>query len=103
MILGRYRRYLSGADGSLWLIQPEDPVGEEWAEWCRMTPAQRWLESERLWEAFSHFLTFSPSHFHPFALSHFQPSNRRHPLLSADVPTPATAFLFRVFSLRLFD
>ena len=31
-------------------IKPEDLVGEEWAEWYRLTPAERFIESMRLWE-----------------------------------------------------
>jgi len=31
-------------------IKPENLVGEEWAEWYRLTPAQRFTESMRLWE-----------------------------------------------------
>ena len=34
------------------MIQPEQLVEAEWAEWYRLTPAERWLESEKLWEAF---------------------------------------------------
>jgi hypothetical protein len=34
------------------MIQPEELVGEEWAEWFRLTPAQRWLESEKLWQTY---------------------------------------------------
>jgi hypothetical protein len=34
------------------MIRPEDLVGEEWAEWYRLSPAERWLESEKLWEVF---------------------------------------------------
>ena len=30
------------------MIDAEDLVGPEWAEWYRLTPAQRWAESERL-------------------------------------------------------
>ena len=33
------------------MIRAEDLVGEEWAEWYRLTPAQRWAESLRLWDA----------------------------------------------------
>jgi hypothetical protein len=33
-------------------IRLEDFVGEEWAEWYRMTPAERWAESEKLWETY---------------------------------------------------
>jgi hypothetical protein len=31
------------------LIAPEELVGEEWAEWYRLTPARRWLKTETLW------------------------------------------------------
>ena len=31
-------------------IKPEDLVGEEWAEWYRLTPAERFIESARLWD-----------------------------------------------------
>lgn len=34
------------------MIQPEELVGEEWAEWYRLSPAERWLESEKLWDTF---------------------------------------------------
>ena len=34
------------------MMKPEDLVGEEWAEWYRLTPAQRWLESEKLWQTY---------------------------------------------------
>jgi len=34
------------------MIQPEQLVEAEWAEWYLLTPAERWLESEKLWEAF---------------------------------------------------
>jgi hypothetical protein len=34
------------------MIQPEELVGDEWAEWYRLTPAQRWLESEKLWQTY---------------------------------------------------
>jgi hypothetical protein len=30
------------------MIQPEQLVGGEWAEWYRLTPVQCWLESEKL-------------------------------------------------------
>jgi hypothetical protein len=33
-------------------IRPEALVGEEWAEWYRLTPIQRWLESEKLWQTY---------------------------------------------------
>ena len=31
------------------MIDPEDLVGPEWAQWYRMTPEQRWNASARLW------------------------------------------------------
>jgi hypothetical protein len=34
------------------VIQPEELVGEEWAEWYRLTPARRWQESEKLWQTY---------------------------------------------------
>ena len=34
------------------MIQPEELVEAEWAEWYRLTPVQRWLESEKLWQAY---------------------------------------------------
>ena len=34
------------------MIQPEELVEAEWAEWYRLTPAQRWLESEKLWQTY---------------------------------------------------
>ena len=34
------------------MVRAEQIAGSEWAEWYRLTPAQRWVESERLWEAF---------------------------------------------------
>jgi hypothetical protein len=37
------------------LIEPEDLVGAEWAEWYRLTPVQRWLESEKLWQQYLAF------------------------------------------------
>ncbi len=33
-------------------IRAEDVVGEEWAEWFRLTPAERWQESAKLWASF---------------------------------------------------
>jgi hypothetical protein len=33
-------------------IRAEDVHGEEWAEWIRLTPEERWVESERLWATF---------------------------------------------------
>ena len=34
------------------MIQPEQLVGGERAEWYRLTPVQRWLESEKLWQTY---------------------------------------------------
>ena len=37
-------------------IQPADVeaiYGEEWAEWMRMSPSQRWVASNRLWDTFT--------------------------------------------------
>lgn len=31
------------------MIDIEDICDPEWAEWYRMTPAERWAESEKLW------------------------------------------------------
>jgi hypothetical protein len=33
-------------------LRPEDLVGEEWAEWYRMTPQERFHESMKLWDTF---------------------------------------------------
>jgi hypothetical protein len=30
----------------------EELAGEEWAEWYRLTPAQRWIETEKLWSTY---------------------------------------------------
>ena len=34
------------------MVDLEEPVGAEWAEWYRLTPVQRWLESEKLWQIY---------------------------------------------------
>ena len=34
------------------LIQPEDIWPEEWVEWFRLTPRERWLETGKLWEIY---------------------------------------------------
>lgn len=31
------------------LLRPEDICEPEWADWYRMTPEERWVESGRLW------------------------------------------------------
>jgi hypothetical protein len=33
-------------------IEPAELVGEEWAEWYRLTPFQRWQETEKLWQTY---------------------------------------------------
>ena len=33
-------------------IRAEDLVGEEWAEWYRMTPQERFRESMKLWDIY---------------------------------------------------
>ncbi len=34
------------------MIQAEDLVGGEWAEWYQLTPVQRWRESQKLWRTY---------------------------------------------------
>jgi hypothetical protein len=34
------------------MIDMEQLVGAEWAEWYQLTPEQRWDESAKLWEAY---------------------------------------------------
>ena len=34
------------------MIQPEELVGEEWAAWYRLSPLERWTESEQLWQIY---------------------------------------------------
>ncbi len=34
------------------MVVIEDLVGSEWAEWYRMTPAERWAESEKFWHTY---------------------------------------------------
>ena len=31
---------------------PEQMVEGEWVEWYRLTPVERWLESEKLWQTY---------------------------------------------------
>jgi hypothetical protein len=33
-------------------LRAEDLVGEEWAEWYRLTPQERFRESMKLWDTF---------------------------------------------------
>jgi len=39
---------------TLSMIAPEELVGEEWAAWYRLSPVERWRESEQLWEIYFH-------------------------------------------------
>ncbi len=34
------------------MISADELVGEEWAEWYRLTPVERWRESEKLWRIY---------------------------------------------------
>ena len=34
------------------MIPAQELVGEEWAEWYRLTPVERWLESEKLLQTY---------------------------------------------------
>jgi hypothetical protein len=34
------------------MVDPEELRGPEWAEWYRLTPQERWAESEKLWSTF---------------------------------------------------
>ena len=39
-------------------VDPVEYLGEEWADWVRMTPQQRWAESSMLW---AHYLSLGGS------------------------------------------
>src|SRR5689334_5709236 len=34
------------------MIQPEELVGDEWGAWYRLSPSERWTESEQLWHIY---------------------------------------------------
>ncbi|HJP90756.1 MAG TPA: hypothetical protein VJ875_02300 [Pyrinomonadaceae bacterium] len=34
------------------MITPEEIVGEDWASWYRLSPQERWRESEKLWQVY---------------------------------------------------
>jgi len=34
------------------MVEAKNLVGEEWAEWYQLTPVQRWLESQKLWQVY---------------------------------------------------
>jgi len=44
------------------MIQPEHVAEDEWVDWYRLTPLQRWLESERLWQTSDHILASGTAH-----------------------------------------
>lgn len=33
-------------------VEPEQVQNEEWAEWYRLTPQERWAENAKMWETF---------------------------------------------------
>jgi hypothetical protein len=33
-------------------VQPEDVCEPEWVDWQRLSPAERWIESSRLWSTY---------------------------------------------------
>jgi hypothetical protein len=37
------------------MLRAEDVVGEEWAEWYRLSPEERFAESMKLWDTFLAF------------------------------------------------
>jgi hypothetical protein len=58
------------------MIQPEELVGDEWAAWYRLSPVERWCESEQLWQFYFHAggsLDTEPDTQSPF----FDPSTPR--------------------------
>ena len=34
------------------MIEPEDICGPEWADWYRLSPQERWAESQKLWSTY---------------------------------------------------
>jgi len=34
------------------MLNPIELVGEEWGEWYRLTPAQRWGHTQKLWRQY---------------------------------------------------
>jgi hypothetical protein len=60
------------------MIEIEDIVEPEWAEWYRMTPQERWRESEKLWAT---FIALGGS---------LEPEpDTQSPFFDPDAPTPA--------------
>ena len=37
------------------MVTMEELVGEEWADWYRLTPIQLWLETQKLWQSYLAF------------------------------------------------
>jgi hypothetical protein len=57
------------------MISPEELVGEEWDAWYRLSPVERWRESEKLWNVYFHLggsLDTQPDTQSPF----FDPHSR---------------------------
>jgi hypothetical protein len=57
------------------MISPEELVGEEWAAWYRLSPVERWRESEKLWNVYFHLggsLDTQPDTQSPFFDPHEQ-------------------------------
>ena len=44
--------WLSARASVVGVVRAEDVAGPEWAEWYRLTPQQRFTESERLWQTY---------------------------------------------------
>jgi hypothetical protein len=79
---GRRRR---GAELIAPHIRAEDLVGAEWAEWFRLTPAERLRESGKLWDS---FLALGGS---------LDPEpDTQSPFFDADAPGESAAHLDRV-------
>ena len=69
------------------MITPEEIVGEEWASWYRLSPQERWHESEKLWQVYFYLggsLDTQPDTQSPF----FDPQN---PFLDSEPPSACAA------------
>jgi hypothetical protein len=51
---GSFRFVISNGHNYVWIdmILAEDISGEEWAEWYRLTPLDRWNESQKPWSLY---------------------------------------------------
>ena len=49
---------MSGKEYGKAMVDMEELVGGEWAEWYRLTPLERWQESMKLW---AHYLSIGGS------------------------------------------